>query len=299
MPNPVNKLSESEDVFTKRLTVALSLGYEYLGRLKYSLHIPENRWCDYGIYRKISCGHVHILCHRNVKEIKTDYCKTCTEESYMSLVKSLGMEFLGFSRKSKNGTMYVDVKLNCGHYKSIRTGNLKTGAFTCKVCLEERYKAICELFGFKYIKHVTSSYHEVELPCGCKETRHLTNIKNGGWSCPTHNKSSLDYSSNLYLLKMSCSDFSWLKLGYSRNVPNRIVAYDLADGITVEVLDIIKVHTGRSALKIEKSIHTKFKKSKLSSKEMKRYFKSSGFNECYPLEMLDTLLAELEKIRNG
>lgn len=114
MPNPVNKLSESEDVFTKRLTVALSLGYEYLGRLKYSLHIPENRWCDYGIYRKISTGGLALKIEKSIhtkfkksrfngKEMKTYFNSSGFNDCYpIEMLGTLLEELKSYKIKEEN-----------------------------------------------------------------------------------------------------------------------------------------------------------------------------------------------------
>ena len=52
--------------------------------------------------------------------------------------------------------------------------------------------------------------------------------------------------------------------------------------------------TGRQAHRFEASLHTKYLRKRLPVKKMKEFFSYSGGNECYPLEMLDTLTSELE-----
>lgn len=294
MSNATTKLTESEESFNKRKQVAISVGFEYLGRLTNSETTKEKHLKDYGLYRKISCGHVLTLNHKNVSRLKTDYCKICTENKYRDFVELSGMEFICFSRKKTNGTLYVDVNLPCGHFKSIQTGNLLKGTYSCRVCLENKYKKVCESFGFKYIRHVSNAKHEVELPCGCRDIRHIGNILIGYWTCNIHNISHLDRESNIYLIKMKANDGnSWLKLGYANNLSERFNGYGFSGD--VEPIKIVSTENARIALTIEKQLHTKFRKYSYD-KELMICYMTSGFTECYPLNMLQILMNELDAV---
>ena len=52
--------------------------------------------------------------------------------------------------------------------------------------------------------------------------------------------------------------------------------------------------TGRQAHRYEASLHKKYLRKRLPVKKMKEFHTRNGGNECYPLEMLDTLMKELE-----
>ena len=84
-----------------------------------------------------------------------------------------------------------------------------------------------------------------------------------------------------------------MKLGYAKTVKTRIKHYGLPEDTKVKRLKVIDFKTGRQAHKFESSIHNRYKRKKLPMKKMKDFHKD-GFNECYPLEMLDTLLEELD-----
>lgn len=291
-----SKFTESEQSITKRKIIAESVDYEYLGRVVSDELIPDNRKCDYGLYKKRTCGHIHTILHKNVENIKTDYCKQCVSEDYVNIVESLGMKFIGFSRKRNNGTSYVDVVLPCNHNKSIQTGNLKVGAYSCKVCLEENYKEICTSFGMKYISHTHSTYHKVELPCGCCTDKHISNIRMGHWSCSNHKMSSLDSVGYIYMYKITYDGKSWIKIGYSSNYTQRSLYYsDLP--LNIELLSVIQFESGRLAVKVEKKLHKDLKEHKLKDFDVRQYM-HSGFSECYPISIEGYLLNELERIKN-
>ena len=52
--------------------------------------------------------------------------------------------------------------------------------------------------------------------------------------------------------------------------------------------------TGRQAHRYEASLHTKYKRKRLPIKKMKEFHTRDGGNECYPVDMLDTLMKDLE-----
>ena len=52
--------------------------------------------------------------------------------------------------------------------------------------------------------------------------------------------------------------------------------------------------TGREAHRFEASLHTKYLRKRLPIKKMKEFHTRDGGNECYPLEILDTLMKDLE-----
>ena len=71
--------------------------------------------------------------------------------------------------------------------------------------------------------------------------------------------------------------------------------YGLKNGSKVKRLKVIDFDTGREAHNFESSLHIKYKRKRLPVKKMKEFLKN-GYRECYPLEMLDTLMEELESV---
>lgn len=290
-----------QTVALRRSEIAAQQGFEFLGNLKSGSGFPEEhtiekrRHCDYGVYKRLSCGHVEIKLHRVVAEKKTDYCLKCVDEEYKNLIESLGMEFLGFSRPRTCGTKYADVKLPCGHFKSIQTGNLKLGNYACEHCRKQRLIETCAANGFTYIQHDTNANHFVKLPCGCTKSLFLTNIKKGAWSCSEHNLSNFDYEGSIYLFHLKYKGFSWLKLGYSRNPTHRLIGFS-EEGLEGTLIDQVVFPVGYQALRIEKSLHRKFRDYRYSTPLLKEAMKS-GTTECYPVEATALLLKELTTIK--
>ena len=77
--------------------------------------------------------------------------------------------------------------------------------------------------------------------------------------------------------------------------PDTTLFMDLEAGdAAIERLKVMDFETGRKAHRFEASLHKKYKRKRLPVKRMKEFFSFSGYNECYPLEMLDTLMKDLE-----
>lgn len=295
------KITKRVRVANNRCEIAAQKGFEFFGNFKEGLGFSEEdviekrRYCDYGVYKRLSCGHTEVKLHKVIAEKKTDYCLTCVDNEYKILVENLDMEFICFSRLRSGGTKYVDVKLSCGHFKSIQTGNLKIGKYTCEHCRKQRLIESCEANNFKYIQHDTNANHFVKLPCGCTKSLFLTSIKAGAWSCSEHNLSNFDYEGSIYLFLLRYKDYSWLKLGYSRNPTDRLRGFS-EEGLKGTLIDQVIFSTGYEALRLEKSLHKKFKTNKYTNPLLKQAMKS-GTTECYPVEMLNVLQLELEQIK--
>ena len=277
----------------KRESSANKTGYEFIGDVVNNMDIPRNRWCDHGVYRRLECSHERIFLHRNIEEGISE-CKQCRHEFYIKFVKELGFKFIKFSRPKKNSTLYVDVELKCGHYKSIQTGNLLANNFICKECwLADLNRSLTEA-GIVVINHENGINWNCLLPYGCKSTLKINNIRKFSWSCKTHKFHSSHWESKVYLLKITTEKQSWLKLGVSAFPELRVAEYGITEDYKHEVLEQLDFKSGSLATKFEKKLHSKFKVNRLDPKFMKSAMKISGFTECYPLTMLQTLLAEFK-----
>lgn len=281
-------MHEKSETIEKRKQIALSKGLEYLGRLTHSETIERERLCDYGTYKRLECGHEQVLNHKNVSRLKTLYCKKCTDEGHIKLAESFGMTFIGFSRPTRGGTLYIDVTMPCGHFKSIQTGNLANGSFSCHLCFLESLSQICKSNGMRYVGPLGNNLHSVEIPCGCVVTKHISNLASGHWSCPEHKSSARYHSGFIYLFQIDYSGKSWLKLGYSSNLHLRAKAYsDLPLGVTLK--HSVYYDDGRVAEKIEKNLHRQLRSNRIDPAEMKEYM-FNGFTECYSIDHVDLIL---------
>ena len=58
-------------------------------------------------------------------------------------------------------------------------------------------------------------------------------------------------------------------------------------------MKVLDFATGREAHEYEALLHKKYIRKRLPINKMKKFHKGSGYNECYPMKMLDTLMEEL------
>jgi len=248
---------------------------------------------------KLPCGHSKVISGKCVRSGGWR-CIECYEEKIKQAAFEFGFEYLG---ESSNGPHYRLCRvISCGHLKNVQIHDItsRPRKGVCKECIEAKHKdeatlADLELVGMS--DNGNPNYRKYRT--NCCNTEHdlmVTHVRRNSYTCPSCGNSHLDNYSDLYLYKMTNGDFSWLKLGFSNNVLRRLVEYDLVKGTDSVLLKTTRLPTGRLAIKTEKKIHSKFKRDKLDSNEMRKYFNVSGFNECYPLEMLDILLEELEKV---
>ena len=78
----------------------------------------------------------------------------------------------------------------------------------------------------------------------------------------------------------------------------RTSQYGLPEGAEVTAVRSLLFATGNEALAAEADIHSRHKRKRLPQKKMKHFHTKSGFEEYYPVTMLDTLLAELEALKS-
>lgn len=266
----------------------------FLCKLENSETVPRKRWCDYGQYKHLTCGHVEVLSHHTVRNRKTKFCSQCSLIYYENLVKGSGAKLVGFSRPGKNKNLRADLILPCGHEKSINTTNLKFLPYHCEICWQKALFAGVAKYGAKVLGRVEGSLYEISLKCGCKRTVHISNLRSGNWKCHNCDINYYTRPSNVYLLEITSSDgFSFLKLGFSANVEKRITEYGLKN-CSYSVLSTLPFKTGQEAQFFEQSLHLKYKNKKLSVEISKKFLNRQGFTECYPLSIKELILEEFK-----
>jgi len=123
-------------------------------------------------------------------------------------------------------------------------------------------------------------------------------VRNGYFTCNTCEETARDLPSKVYLLKITVDtvirSVTWLKLGYAKSVSTRIKRNGLPSDAVIERLKVMDFETGRKAHRFEASLHTKYLRKRLPIKKMKEFHTRSGAGECYPVDMLDTLMKDLE-----
>ena len=91
----------------------------------------------------------------------------------------------------------------------------------------------------------------------------------------------------------------FLKLGYGKNLRERVREYRPKGCCLTATLIDIDVLTGRQALEIEKLVHAKLKEFRLPSEKMKKYLTRGGYSECYPCESEQLIYNSLNEVMNG
>jgi len=118
-------------------------------------------------------------------------------------------------------------------------------------------------------------------------------MRKGYFCCNTCEETYRTQPSNVYLLHIKNGSDEWLKLGYAKNVNTRINQYGLPPGAVVTDVVVTAFATGSDAHEYEEALHAQFKRKKLSQKRAKELGMVSGFTECYPVNLIDHLAAEL------
>lgn len=265
------------------------------------------------LFRKVRrdiCGHISEVRHAAIKkrsEANEDLnftCEQCYEIRLKEEAEAAGMTYLG-KALHKAGS-FRHYKFNkCGHVRDIHAPCISIGNFFCSECKEEKYKAEAANAGLTYIGFGTNRSdckRMYVLPCGHTKEIRMDHARDGSYLCNTCGDSHYTKPSSIYLLKITTEDsFTWLKLGFARNLAVRKSNYGLPKGANVELLAVVDVPTGAMAVSKEKSWHKVMKSFRLDSTFMKNYHKFNGFTECYSVEAEDqilTLIRDLEKELN-
>ena len=132
-----------------------------------------------------------------------------------------------------------------------------------------------------------------------KECRHeqeivAAHVRLNNFVCNQCEETARDLPSHVYLLQIKVGSFEWLKLGYAKEVENRILKYGLPTNAKVTPVRILDYATGREAHSFENSIHAKFKSYRLAPKTMAEYHTKNGFEECYPRDLKQSILKALQ-----
>jgi hypothetical protein len=241
---------------------------------------------------KAKCRECGAIEKKNIG--KVGKCSNCIELKEKDDAKKHGATWV--KRLSGNRRLYL---LDCGHYFEAQCHKVSTGNFECKHCVNEKLQQCASLADAEILfsENTSSEYGKVlcKLKCGCVTQVRRDAVYRGRIYCKTHDSSMYSNPNGVYLIKISDGDFTWLKLGFSLDVEVRVSGYCLGDTAKYNVLRYVRVPSGYEAVSVEKAIHRKFKKQNLDSRIMSGFMKS-GFTECYPMEILDHLNAELDEV---
>jgi hypothetical protein len=226
-----------------------------------------------------------------------DKCKECFKEKCTTDAESHGLEYLGEFENCGASRKY---RFNdCGHEKVATPQQVERGAVECKVCINEEYQQMAAEVGLELIgpssipRHATRQF---KLPCGCLKDLRLDHARRGSYLCEFCDDTHYVKPSSVYLIRFDHPDFSWLKLGYAKNIVTRSQNYGILKGTVETILAVVPYSTGSLAQCAELALHYKFKNHRLSKKMMEAFMTSNGHTECYPITIESELIAELEKL---
>lgn len=269
---------------------ATTAGYIYLGDAQED-HGKEQTY--FRSYKNIACGCVSDIRYALIRNKTTQNCPLCYENTLIHTADSAGLIYLGHCEKQ--GIFRKFQYKQCGHTQEIAAPCISLGTFECKKCLDDKYNSEASQEGLILLRtsHCTKGYREYVLPCGCSRLLRIANVRNGTWSCTEHGETHLTRPSQIYLLKISNKENSWLKLGFSKDIEARVKMYGLPSDTSATLLFFENIKNGYDALQKEKQIHVKLKHIRLCPKKMKIYMKN-GHTECYPCEYEEKILSLLK-----
>ena len=246
-------------------------------------------------YKIKSCGHLKEIAWKEVKN-KHFKCQICFKEKLEREAKQAGLKIIG-SGKSGRYRRYKFIK--CKHIDEFQLIHVRNKEITCKQCHENGIKKIAKKNNLQYLgkasKKTLDSHHYRKFKfneCGHDQEIRIDHLKEGWFICNTCEKTSLDKPSKIYLLEITVNKFSYLKLGYAKNINTRIKTYRLDKKAIVKRIKIINISTGREAKIIENDIHKRLKKIRINPTKMKQYM-YDGFNECYNIDKKELLIDEV------
>jgi hypothetical protein len=265
----------------------------------------------YRLYRFNQCGHEQEIrpCHirGGRRFFKCEQCFTQKIEAealasrcpWLDKYGVKGFSGLTLIGSGKNST-YRTYRFNrCGHEREFQLTNVRNNTVKCKECVANRLQGEADASGLTVIGASTHPARRLYRFNKCGHEQHILtpHVREGFIVCHSCEVTSLDQPSDIYLLKIKVEYFDWLKLGYTRDLKYRISRYGLPSCASTTTLALRSFDTGREARSVEGSLHTKYRKKKLNINVMKKFHTTSGFDECYPIYMLDTLSSELNNRR--
>ena len=218
---------------------------------------------------------------------------SATTKKHIKEAKAVGLTLLGPGRNANYSRIYRFNK--CRHQQEIRTAKVRNNSFRCNQCLQIKLETEAEAVGLTLLGKGRNTDYKTYRFNKCKHKQEIGphKVRSNSFICNTCEETSRDLPSKVYLLKIQSGSFIWLKLGYAKQINTRIRQYQLPKDTKTKRLIVIDFDTGREAHRYESSLHKKYIRKRLPIKKMKEFHKN-GYNECYPLEMLDKLLEELE-----
>jgi len=289
-----------------RCTICLDADYSARGNNSGFTFVSLTDDSDYRLYRRGACGHILKLrvqavgkrIKRNSGEDSGQSCIVCYEEKLVADAEKIDMTYLGAALHNK-GVFRHYLFNSCGHKRDVNAACVGRGAVVCQDCVVDKYKSEASAVGLIYNGAATDRpdiKRNYIMECGHNKDIRMDHVRHGSWTCTDCGDTHYTKPSKVYLLKITSPEFSWLKLGYAKDIDIRSSSYGLPKGSVVDTLFSMDVITGLAALHIEKKLHSEFKRFRINAKTMKKYHKYNGFTECYNTDIQEDLVQALNNI---
>lgn len=229
------------------------------------------------------CGHSLELRYDQVRR-QSYKCISCLESKLTSEADRSGLRLIGAGR-DKAHRLYQFIE--CGHTQEITTSSVRNGTFHCKFCFRGELHEKFASQGLALLGPGSNTNRRTFqiISCGHVQEIEVSSAKVGKFACHVCDDTSWTKPSNVYLLRLSVNQFTWVKLGYAKNVIARLKQYGLPSIVEVQPVFSRTFSTGEAAFKFEQSIERIFADRKLPAVEMKKWHRLNGFTECYPAEL--------------
>lgn len=246
---------------------------------------------NYRVYLK-PCGHIFESTVRNVQRHKGS-CQQCFEETMIAAASTNGYDVIGYDTRGRRIIRFR----YCGHEKVAHQTQIFKGNVVCRECLLNEHIAAAKEQGLEFIGQTNDRYSLYKLPCGHERELRQDHAQDGTWLCQHCGDSHYVKPSNVYIIRFTYGSFSWLKFGFAKHVSIRTNSYGVPVGTTKELIEVVSFESGYDAMLFEKSVHAKYKHTMYPKEKMIEYHTFNGFTECYPVEMLETLIHEIHSKR--
>ena len=205
----------------QRASDAEVVGLRFLGASK----VSRNN----GLYEFINCNHTQEISYYNVK-IGNHKCRKCHDGQLDIEAKMANLNLIGLGKNSKYRIYTCNY---CGTRLQLIPHHVRKKSFDCKNCINVRLRNEAESVSLTLVRRAKlDSYRVYKFKdCGHEQEISITAVKKGTFICNRCEITSRDLPSHVYLLFLYAPTFSWLKLGYTKNLDTRIEQYGLTKDI--------------------------------------------------------------------
>ena len=224
------------------------------------------------------CGHAQLVFLSSAKN-HTPLCKECMEIKRSKNADKAGLAYLGASLTPRYG-MYR--ALSCGHVLKIKHSHAASLRFRCKYCVSDKINKEASDRGMIVIGASNHAHYRNYQFIDCRHIQRIkvSAVRKGVFECQACECNRWKNPSSLYAIKISVGDFSWIKVGYSNNIPSRVKGYKLHPDATIDGVYYINLNSGEEAVCRESAIHKLLSEYRINKNYMRKFMKC-GFSECF------------------